>query len=128
MHANTYAALKELEHLTKLAYDEVKKAGRERETLVYLYDRAAPSRLMTVDGRPFHLTLIYDKSNLSIKDAEAEIGDMAYLQNFTPTFGAISGVIDNYQRECTKLARFPQPELRGVGQGYAMNYGTVGAA
>jgi len=38
IHANTYAALKELEHLTKLDYKQVKDEGRTEEPFVYCRD------------------------------------------------------------------------------------------
>ena len=66
IHANAYAALKELEHLTKLDYDQVKKAGRLSEPFVYLRNESSrePTR---VDRRPFFLAFILDRGMLGAR-------------------------------------------------------------
>ncbi len=128
VHANAYAALKELEHLTKLDYKAVKDEGRKAEPFVYWYDRSrGKDEIPVVTTSPFFLSLIYDKSNVTVLDAEAVVADTAYLQIFTPNVGNMASALDNYEKKLGELTRFPG-DLRSVGQGYAKNYGAVGAA
>lgn len=126
IHANSYAALKELEHLTKLDYKQVREEGRQAEPFVYLYDPATRA-VSTVESPPFFLSLIYDRSSLTLHDVEGVVGDTAYLQIFTPNIGNMAGALDNYEKRLGELTRFAG-NLREVGQGYAKNFGVVGAA
>jgi hypothetical protein len=134
IHANSYAALKELEYLTRLNYKQVQNEGRQSEPFVYHYD---PSRrvddVMTVKSSPFFLGIIYDRSNLALHDvggvdaAVAAVADTAFLQLFTPLIDNMAGALDNYEKKLVELARF-SGELKDVGQGYSKNFGAVGAA
>jgi len=127
IHANTYAALKELEHLTKLDYKQVKDEGRTEEAFVYCRDphsRDTPK----VKARPFFLAFILDRpTHLGLPDAEAAIADAAYLQIFTPLIDNLAGELDNYEKKLEALTRFPG-DLRDVGLGYTKNFGAFGAA
>lgn len=127
IHANTYAALKELEHLTKLDYSQVKRQGRTSEDFVFRRDENK-SDVMQVKTRPFFLTFIFDKpAFISLTDVEASIADAAYLQTFTPVIELLAGELDNYEQHLEKLTSFPG-ELKNVGLGYTKNYGAFGAA
>ncbi len=127
IHANTYAALKELEHLTKLDYSEVKKEGRTSEPFVYRRDETR-REVMEVHSRPFFLTFIHDRPpHLSLRDPQSAIADAAFLQLFTPLIDNLAGELDNYEKHLEGLTRFPG-RLRDVGHGYAKNYGVFGAA
>jgi Tubulin like len=127
IHANTYAALKELEHLTKLDYPQVKNEGRLSEPFVYFRDENS-RRVPEVTSRPFFLTFLFDRPpHLGLPDVEAAIGDAAFLQVFTPILDNLAGELDNYEKNLEGLTRFPG-ELKHVGQGYAKNFGCFGAA
>jgi hypothetical protein len=127
IHANTYAALKELEHLTKLDYKQVKDEGRGEEPFVYCRDPNAQG-ISKVKVRPFFLSFIFDRPpHLSLPDAEEAIADAAYLQIFTPLIDNLAGELDNYEKNLEELTRFPG-DLRDVGQGYSKNFGACGAA
>lgn len=126
IHANTYAALKELEHLTKLDYKQVKEEGRTSEPFAYWRDDN--SREVTrVRSRPFFLGFLFDRPpHLGLPDAQAAIADAAYLQVFTPVIDNLAGELDNYEKTMEELTRFPG-DLRDVGLGYTKNFGAFGA-
>jgi hypothetical protein len=126
IHANTYAALKELEHLTKLDYQQVKQEGRTFE--LFAYWRDDNSREVTrVHSRPFFLAFLFDRPpHLGLPDAQAAIADAAYLQVFTPVIDNLAGELDNYEKTMEELTRFPG-DLRDVGLGYTKNFGSFGA-
>lgn len=126
IHANTYAALKELEHLTKLDYQQVKEEGRTFERFAYWRDDN--SREVTrVRSRPFFLAFLFDRPpHLGLPDAQAAIADAAYLQVFTPVIDHLAGELDNYEKTMEELTRFPG-DLRDVGLGYTKNFGAFGA-
>ncbi len=127
IHANTYAALKELEHLTKLDYPQVKREGRLSEPFVYFRDENS-RKVPEVTSRPFFLSFLFDRPpHLGLPDAEAAIGDAAFLQVFTPIIDNLAGELDNYEKNLEGLTRFPG-ELKHVGQGYSKNFGCFGAA
>jgi hypothetical protein len=126
IHANTYAALKELEHLTKLDYDQVKREGRTTEEFVYWRNENARD-VQRVQARPFFLSFIFDRPpHLSLPDVETAVGDAAYLQVFTPIIENLAGELDNYEKRLEALTRFPG-DLKHVGLGYTKNFGVFGA-
>jgi len=126
IHANTYAALKELEHLTKLDYQQVKDEGRSEEAFVYCRDPHSRD-IPKVRARPFFLAFIFDRpAHLGLPDAEAAIADAAFLQLFTPLIDNLASELDNYEKKLEGLTRFPG-ELRDVGLGYTKNFGAFGA-
>ncbi len=127
IHANTYAALKELEHLTKLDYDQVKQAGRTSDTFVYVRDENS-DEIPRVSQRPFFMSFIMDQPpHLGLPRAEAAIADAAFLQVFTPIIDNLSGELDNYEKNLEGLTRYPG-DLSDVGEGYSKNFGAYGAA
>jgi hypothetical protein len=127
IHANTYAALKELEHLTKLDYDQVKKTGRTRERFAYLRNETTRD-VSTVARRPFFLSFVLDRApHLGLRRPEAVIADGIFLQVFTPIMDNLAGELDNYEKNLEGLTRFPG-ELRDVGEGFTKNFGAFGAA
>ncbi|HKI06084.1 MAG TPA: tubulin-like doman-containing protein [Thermoanaerobaculia bacterium] len=126
IHANTYAALKELEHLTKLDYKQVKDEGRTYEPFVYCRDGNSPG-ISHVTTRPFFLAFLFDRpAHVALRDVEAAVADAAYLQVFTPIIDNLAGELDNYEKNLEGLTRFPG-ELKAVGQGYTKNFGAFGA-
>jgi hypothetical protein len=127
IHANTYAALKEIEHLTKLDYKQVKEEGRTSEKFVYLRSDNL-NHVSSVNYRPFFLSFILDKpGHLSLPDPIAAIGDAAFLQFFTPIIDNLASELDNYEKNLEGLTRIPG-ELKNVGLGYTQNFGTFCAA
>jgi hypothetical protein len=127
IHANTYAALKELEYLTKLDYPQVKREGRTAEPFVYCRDENNRA-VQTVKTRPCFISFIFDRPpHLGLPDAEAAIADSAYLQIFTPIIDNLAGELDNYEKNLEELTHFPG-DLKNVGQGYTKNFGAYGAA
>ena len=126
IHANTYAALKELEHLTKLDYPQVKREGRTFEPFVFCRDGNS-SGITKVTTRPFFLSFLFDRpAHVAVHDVEAAVADAAWLQVFTPIIDNLAGELDNYEKNLEDLTRFPG-ELKSVGQGYTKNYGAFGA-
>ncbi len=112
INANTYAALKELEHLTRLGYEGLQE---EEE---FVYDPTRPSRT-TVYTRPFSLAYLIDKpAKLSIDRYTAAIADSSYLQIFSPILGAQVGEYDNYDKHQKSLA---------LGH-FAVHYGSYGTS
>ncbi|HEX2835305.1 MAG TPA: tubulin-like doman-containing protein [Thermoanaerobaculia bacterium] len=127
IHANTYAALKELEHLTKLDYPEVKREGRTSDQFVYCRDENNRA-VQVIRGRPAFVSFIFDRPpHLGLPDAESAIADAAYLQIFTPIIDNLAGELDNYEKNLEGLTHFPG-DLKNVGQGYTKNFGAYGAA
>ena len=126
IHANTYAALKELEHLTKLDYKQVKEEGRTEEPFVYCRDINS-REIPKVRTRPFFLAFIFDRpAHLGLPDPETAIADAAFLQIFTPIIDNLAGELDNYEKKLESLTRFPG-DLRDVGLGYTKNFAAFGA-
>jgi hypothetical protein len=113
--ANGYAALKELEFLTRqLGYeggvDEVE----------FHYDPGARDRhRQFVQDRPFNLVYIVDRpAEVSIDRYEHAVADASYLQIFSPLLGAQAGEYDNYDKHQKSLA---------LGH-FAVNYAAFGTA
>lgn len=128
IHANTYAALKELEHLTKLDYDQVKREGRTSESFVYCRNPNNRDEIPRVHTRPFFLAFLLDRAaHLDLPDPEAAIADAAFLQLFTPIIDNLAGELDNYEKKLEGLTHHPG-ELKNVGLGYSKNFGAYGAA
>jgi hypothetical protein len=101
INANGYAALKELEYLTRqLAY-----AGGA-ESLPFVFDPGnSDPRANTLIGRPFTLTYFVDKPDaLSIQKYEAAVSDASFLQIFSPLLGEQAGEYDNYEKHQRTLA------------------------
>jgi hypothetical protein len=113
--ANGYAALKELEYLSRtLGY-----AGGLDE-LEFHYDPGTlDSRRLFARGRPFSLCYLIDRpEQLAIEKYEHAVADASYLQIFSPLLGAQAGEYDNYEKHQRSLA-----------QGhFAVNYGAFGTA
>jgi hypothetical protein len=98
IQANGYAALKELEALTKLGY-----AGQPSAATLH-YDPDRPDRTR-VDERPFNLVYVVDKpAEISLERYEHAVADAAFLQIFSPLLGAQAGEYDNYDKHQKSLA------------------------
>lgn len=127
IHGNTYAALKELEHLTKLDYPQVKREGRISEEFIYCRDENTRDTTK-VKTRPLFVSFLFDRPpHLGLRDAETAISDAAFLQIFTPIIDNLASELDNYEKNLEELTRFPG-DLRDVGLGYSKNFGAYGAA
>ena len=112
IRANGYAALKELEFLTKIGYAD------HPSEYEFHYDPDARARTR-VDERPFSLVYVVDKpAELSIERYEHAVADAAFLQVFSPLLGAQTGEYDNYDKHQKSLA---------LGH-FAVHYGTYGTA
>jgi hypothetical protein len=126
IHANTYAALKELENLTKLDYSQVRQSGRTAEPFQYCRNDASHDPV-SVGARPFFVAFVMDRPpHVGTRDPEKVIADAAFLQVFTPVIDALAGEYDNYEQHLESLTRFPG-DLSDVGEGFAKNYGAFGA-
>jgi Tubulin like len=127
IHANTYAALKELEHLTKLDYPQVKREGRLGDEFVYCRDENNHA-VQSVKARPCFISFIFDRPpHLGLPDSEAAIADAAFLQIFTPIIDNLASELDNYEKNLEELTHFPG-DFKNLGQGYTKNFGAYGAA
>jgi len=127
IHANTYAALKELEHLTKLDYKQVKEEGRTAEPFVFCRDESS-REVLQVATRPFFISFLLDRPpHLGLPNSLPVIADAAFLQIFTPILDNLAGEYDNYEKHLEELTHFPG-ELKHVGLGYTKNFGAFGAA
>ncbi len=126
IHANTYAALKELENLTKLDYAQVRQSGRTAEPFQYFRDEST-RETQSVSARPFFVSFVLDRPpHVGTRDPEKVIADAAFMQVFTPVISELAGEYDNYEQHLESLTRFPG-ELGEVGEGFAKNYGAFGA-
>lgn len=113
--ANGYAALKELEYLSRtLGY----AGGLDELELHYDPGTLDPRRQFAV-GRPFSLCYLIDRpEQLAIEKYEHAVADASFLQIFSPLLGAQAGEYDNYEKHQRSLA-----------QGhFAVNYGAFGTA
>jgi hypothetical protein len=122
--ANSYAALKETEHLMRLGSPDSRFFPEEG--LTFHYNPADPSR-RSVRDRPFELVYLIDKpQSFSVPDVVAAAADGLYLQFFSPLFGRQAGDYDNY----TQHQRFLVPhDFEGKGiLGFTTFYGSYGAA
>ena len=132
IHANTYAALKELEHLTKLDYAQVKQEGREFEPFLYFRDEnrrgdGDERAILKVNQRPFFMGYLFDRApHMDLPNAERIVADAAYLQTFSPIIERLGSELDNYEKRLEELTRFPG-DLKNVGLGYAKHFGAFGA-
>ncbi|MSP17132.1 MAG: hypothetical protein EXR73_11100 [Myxococcales bacterium] len=112
INANGYAALKELEFVTKLGYE------RCVDKVEFHYDPTHPERTH-ITNRPFSLCYLVDKpSELSVEKYTNAIADSAFLQVFSPIVGAQAGEYDNYDKHQKTLA---------LGH-FSVHYGSFGAA
>ena len=112
INANAYAALKEIEHLTRLGYP-----GRQ-ESEVFQYNPLS-RRLTTVRERPFALLYLVDKpAELTVEQHYDALADASFLQVFSPFLGQQEGEYDNYEKHQKQLA---------LGH-FTVHYGSYGAA
>ncbi|MCZ7680122.1 MAG: tubulin-like doman-containing protein [Sandaracinaceae bacterium] len=116
--ANGYAALEELEHLSRL---DTQVAGAK--SITFHYDPRNKHKT-AVDRRPFDLVYVVDRpADFSVDDVGEALADATYVQIFSPILGEQQGDYDNYTKE--SRAVFP-PELGD--EGYTAFYGTLGGA
>jgi len=98
INANGYAALKELEFLTKLGYE----GGPEN--VEFHYNPSNKERIWA-KNRPFALTYLIDKPNeISVERYTHAVSDSAFLQLFSPIIGTQAGEYDNYDKHQKSLA------------------------
>ena len=99
INANAYAALKEIEHLTRLGYP-----GRQQREQFH-YDPVA-RRPTFVDSRPFALLYLIDKpAELGVERHYEALADASFLQVFSPLLGSQEGEYDNYEKHQKTLAQ-----------------------
>ena len=112
INANGYAALKELEYLTKLGYEG------SIDQVEFHYNPTNKERIYA-HNRPFALTYLIDKpSEISVERYVHAVSDSAFLQLFSPIIGAQLGEYDNYDKHQKSLA---------LGN-FSVHYGSFGAA
>ncbi|MBN2797804.1 MAG: hypothetical protein JXX28_01535 [Deltaproteobacteria bacterium] len=112
IRANGYAALKELEFLSKLGYP----GHPDRVPFVWSPDDLSRKEIST---RPYSLVYLVDKpAELSIERYEHAIADASFLQIFSPLLGAQAGEYDNYDKHQRSLA---------LGH-FSVHWGTFGTA
>jgi hypothetical protein len=122
--ANSYAALKETEHLMKLGAPESRFF--QESGLPFHYDPSSSSH-KTVRQRPFEFVYLVDKpESFSVSDPIAAAADGLYLQFFSPIYAHQASDYDNY----TQHQRFLVPhDFEGKGiVGFTSFYGSYGAA
>jgi hypothetical protein len=113
--ANGYAALKELEFLTRqLDY----RGGLEE--IEFHFDPGATDRSrQVVNERPFNLVYLIDRPDqVSIDKYEHAVSDACFLQIFSPLLGHQAGEYDNYEKHQKQLA---------LGH-FSVHYGAFGTA
>jgi hypothetical protein len=112
INANGYAALKELEFVTKLGYE----GGVDQ--IEFHYDPTHPER-NHIHTRPFSLCYLVDKpAEIAVERYTNAISDSAFLQVFSPIIGSQAGEYDNYDKHQKTLA---------LGH-FAVHFGSFGAA
>ncbi|MFU8803646.1 MAG: tubulin-like doman-containing protein [Bradymonadaceae bacterium] len=123
-YANSYAALKELEHLMKLGAPD--SSFYPEGGLEFHYDPSDESKKMVRD-KPFEFVYMIDKpETFSVSNPVNAAADGLYLQLFSPLFNVQAGDYDNY----TQHQRFLVPhDFEGKGiKGFSSFYGSYGAA
>ena len=122
--ANSYAALKEVEHLMKLGSPE--SAFFPEDGVDFHYDPSDQSK-KKVKQRPFDFMYLIDKpESFTVGNPVDAAADGLYLQLFSPLFAEQAGDYDNY----TQHQRFLVPhdfESKGI-SGFTSFYGSYGAA
>jgi hypothetical protein len=114
--ANGYAALKELEHLTRQLGGYTNGSDR----ILFHYDPGTTNESRTyIQDRPFDIAYLIDQpADMSIEKFEHAVADASYLQIFSPLLGAQKGEYDNYEKRQKQLA-----------SGYfSSHYGSFGVA
>jgi hypothetical protein len=122
--ANSYAALKELEHLMTLGSPE--SSFYPEKGLEFHYDPSDESKKMVRD-KPFEFVYVIDKpESFSVSNPVAAAADGLFLQLYSPLFGVQAGDYDNF----TQHQRFLVPhdfEAKGI-KGFTSFYGSYGSA
>jgi len=100
--ANGYAALKEVEHLTRQLGGYVGGTDRIR----FHFDPGTTNEERKfIDQRPFDIAYLIDQpADMSIEKYEHAVADASYLQIFSPLLGAQKGEYDNYEKRQKQLA------------------------
>jgi len=113
--ANGYAALKELEYLTR----ELGYQGGANE-IEFHYDPGSSDRdRQFVRRHPFDIVYLIDRpSEISIDRYEHAVADASFLQVYSPLLGMQKGELDNYDKHGQTLA---------LGN-FSKNYGAFGVA
>lgn len=122
--ANSYAALKEVEHLMKLGSPE--SAFFPKDGIEFHYDPSDQSK-RTVREKPFDFLYLIDKpESFTVSNPVDAAADGLYLQLFSPLFAEQAGDYDNF----TQHQRFLVPhDFEGKGiQGFTSFYGSFGSA
>jgi hypothetical protein len=127
IHANTYAGLKELEHLAKMNYQSVRLERPKGEPFVFWNNENSDEIPHVHRSALFHSFLFDRPSETDIKDLEETLADASFLQVFTPIISSVAGEYDNYEQHNQSLTTFAG-EHKNIGQGYTKNYGAFGTA
>jgi hypothetical protein len=128
IHANTYAALKELEKLTRFNYQSVRQEYPDGMEYSYWSDPNDRTHTPRVRTSPYFLSFLVDQpKQMAIDRMERAVADCSFLQVFTPLISEVAGALDNYAKRNFDLTRSPG-EYKTVAGGYAKEYGAFGTA
>jgi Tubulin like len=122
--ANSYAALKEMEHLMKLGAPESRFYSMDGIDFHYDPSQGAKRK---VRQRPFEFVYVVDKpQSFTVSDPVEAAADGLYLQFFSPLYAYQASDYDNY----TQHQRFLVPhDFEGKGiVGFSTFYGSYGSA
>ena len=121
IHANSYAALKELELLTRLSYDKHEE--------VFDYVRTVePQAEKLARDRPFFMAALFDKpARMRFENETAIIADGIFVTTISPIFERIGSANDNYAKENTELTRL-LGDASAIQSGFTKAVGTFGVA
>jgi hypothetical protein len=114
--ANGYAALKEIEHLTR----QLGGYPQGSERIRFHFDPGTTDEASKfIDQRPFDISYLIDQpADMSIEKYEHAVADASYLQLFSPLLGAQKGEYDNYEKHQKQLAS----------DHFSTHYGSFGVA
>ncbi|PRQ07125.1 tubulin-like doman-containing protein [Enhygromyxa salina] len=119
IYANSYAALKEVEHLMKL------DTQYPVDEMPFHYDPRNKHKV-SVSRRPYDLVYLVDRpQTFSLDDVGEALADATYVQIFSPIIGDQQADYDNYTKENRRL--FPDA-LWDRKEGYSAFFGTLGSS
>jgi hypothetical protein len=126
LHAHSYAALKELEHLDKLSSPEMLARGQGHEEFT-TWLPPGQDELQRVEDRPFFITHLHGRSDgLETGSPEAVVADAIFQRVFSPIREHALAIWDCYEKMRLDLTRHPDnPRYRGPG--FTKDYASASA-
>lgn len=130
VHANSYAALKEIEYLEKLGYGA--RGGTKATEEDFVFWRAPNKEIPRVGFPPFFNVTVFDSiapdPGPRIEDRLPLVADAIYGHFMTEAFDAIMGDYDNHNERTNNHLTVPQGQPDGLPIGFTNRFGTCGAA